>query len=236
MKKSDVCELLRDNPYPGRGILLGLSEDGRKSVLLYFIMGRSANSRNRVFEKTDDGIRTRAFEPSKLTDPSLVIYRPVRVSGGRSIVTNGTQTDSILKFLQEGKNFRDALYEWEFEPDIPIYTPRISGVAEPNGSYSLSVIKTAAGDPACCCRCLYEYSNALPGLGHFISTYKTDGDPPPSFDGEPIPVVITLAPGLADFAYSVWASLNCGNKVSLYALETELETGKSVEIIINKNK
>ena len=230
---NNLNDLLRDNPYPGRGIMLGMSEDGARSVAVYFIMGRSENSRNRVFERTDDGIRTKAFDPDKLTDPSLVIYHPVRVSDGRTIVTNGTQTDTIRDYLISGKDFRDALYEWEFEPDLPIYTPRVSGIIERDGNYRLSILKSAEGDPACCIRAFFEYSSAIPGIGHFISTYQTDGNPPPSFAGEP--VAVKISGDLQRFAHGVWDALNNDNKLSLYVRETVIATGESSDIIINKN-
>ena len=231
----NIIELLKTNPYPGRGILLGCSEDGGSAVMLYFIMGRSVNSRNRVFERTNDGIRTKAFDPALLTDPSLVIYQPVRVSNGRTIVTNGDQTDTINEHLLSGKSFHDALLTRQYEPDMPNYTPRISGIVEQNGSYSLSILKTADGTPACCQRCFFEYSAPIPGLGHFISTYKTDGDPLPAFTGEPFPVNIAISNGLERFAWSVWEALNDENKVSLYAREVKLTTGESADLIINKN-
>ena len=236
MKTNDISMLLRGNPYPGRGILLGRSADDKKAVLAYFIMGRSANSRNRIFEKTDDGIRASAFDPSKVSDPSLILYNPVRFLGGRTIVTNGDQTDTIYDYLSSGRSFRDALLTREFEPDEPNYTPRISGLIERDGSYSLSMLKTAVGDPSCCLRCFFEYSSAIPGVGHFISTYETDGDPLPSFDGEPIPIHIDIAGGLEHFANTLWDSLNDDNKVSLYARETEISTGSACDIIINKNQ
>jgi len=230
----DVCGLLRVNPYPGRGIILGLSESGNSTVMVYFIMGRSVNSRNRVFEKTKDGIRTKAHDPALMSDPSLVIYHPVRTLNGMTIVTNGNQTDTIYEYLLSGLSFYDALLTRVFEPDAPNYTPRISGFIEPNGYYSLSILKTLEADPGSCLRCFYEYSEPIPGLGHFITTYKTDGDPLPSFEGEPIPVKIVLAGGLRLFAESIWDALNDENKVSLYALETELATGKKREAIFNK--
>ena len=226
--------LLRANPYPGRGIILGRSEDGSRSVILYFIMGRSENSRNRVFERTDDGIRTKAYDPKKLTDPSLIIYHPVRVYDGRTIVTNGDQTDTIREHLSAGQSFRSALTTREFEPDAPNYTPRISGLVMKDGSYTLSILKTAVCDPSCCLRSFFEYSSAIPGLGHFITTYEKDGDPLPSFKGEPIPVKITDTDGLEQFAGIVWDALDNDNKVSLYARETTLATGRSADFIINK--
>jgi len=227
---------LSANPYPGRGIILGRSEDGTRSIALYFIMGRSVNSRNRVFESTDDGIRTKAHDPEKMTDPNLVIYHPVRVFNGRTIVSNGDQTDTIREYLISAKDFRDALMTREFEPDAPNYTPRISGLIELDGSYSLSILKTADGSPSCCLRAFFEYSGAIAGLGHFISTYKTDGDPLPPFEGEPIPVDIAVSDGLESYARNVWESLNDENKVSLYAREIVIATGKSADFIFNKNE
>jgi len=199
-------------------------------------MGRSANSRNRVFEKTGDGIRTAAHDPGKMADPSLVIYHPVRFLDERSIVTNGDQTETICEHLSSGPGgFHSALLTREFEPDPPIFTPRISGLMEQNGTYQMSVLKTADGDPACCCRYFFEYSTPIPGRGHFISTYKSDGDPPPSFEGEPIAVDITVDDGLEHFAMSIWDALNEKNKVSLYAREMVIKNGETFDIIINKN-
>jgi len=231
----NINELLRNNPYPGRGIVIGCGEDGSRAVILYFIMGRSVNSRNRVFDKTGDGIRTKAYEPALLTDPSLVIYRPVRVLSGRTIVTNGDQTDTIFEYILNGRGFHDALLTREYEPDAPNYTPRISGLVEPDGSYCLSILKTADGSPKCCLRGFYEYSAPIPGLGHFISTYKEDGDPLPAFEGEPVPVGISTENGIGGLAKTVWESLNAENKVSLYALEIDIATGKRSDLIINKN-
>ena len=231
---NNIPELLRGNPYPGRGIILGCDENGRSAIVVYFIMGRSANSRNRVFEKTEDGIRTKAHDPAKMTDPSLVIYRPLRICGKRIIISNGDQTDTIFEHIANGGDFRSALLTREFEPDPPNYTPRISGLVEADGSYRLSLLKSLGGNPQCCCRYFYEYSAPVPGLGHFISTYDTDGDPLPSFTGEPIPVSLSLADGLEAFATSVWDALDDSNKVSLYACATAVSDGKSQEIIINK--
>jgi len=214
--------------------MLGCSADGSRSVMVYFIMGRSVNSRNRVFERTSDGIRTKARDPALMTDPSLVIYHPVRAYGGRTIVTNGDQTDTIFDFLQSGRSYYEALQTREFEPDAPNYTPRISGLIEQNGSYCLSILKTTDGCPASCLRNFFENSAPVAGLGHFISTYRTDGDPLPSFAGEPIPVSVPEESSLEIIATSIWDSLNEENKVSLYARETEISTGKSNDIIINK--
>lgn len=229
-----IQDLLRGNPYPGRGILLGQSENGISAIVVYFIMGRSANSRNRVFEKTEDGIRTKAHDPAKMTDPSLVIYHPMRICGNRIVISNGDQTDTIVEHIKNGGDFRSALLTREFEPDAPNYTPRISGLVEADGSYQLSLLKSLGGNPQRCCRYFYEYSAPVPGLGHFISTYETDGDPLPSFTGEPIPVSISIADGLEVFASSVWGALDDDNKVSLYARATAVSDGKSQEIIINK--
>ena len=231
---NSIENLLRENPYPGRGIILGCSEDGSRAVMLYFIMGRSENSRNRVFAKTGDGIRTKAFDAAKLTDPSLIIYHPVRIYEGRTIITNGDQTDTVRDYLATGRDFRSALMTREFEPDAPNYTPRISGLVEKDGSYTLAILKTDDGDPACCLRAFFEYSTAIPGLGHFLSTYETDGDPLPSFASDPLPVGIAVADGLESFAKSVWDALNEENKVSLYAREIIIATGESSDLIINK--
>jgi hypothetical protein len=197
-------------------------------------MGRSANSRNRVFIRTEYGIRTEAFDPAALTDPGLIIYEPVRVSGVRTIVTNGDQTDTVFTHLESGGDFITALRTREFEPDAPHYTPRISALIERDGSYCVSVLKTDGGDPACCCRYFFEYPAALPGTGRFISTYVTDGDPLPSFSGEPVRVEIP-AGGLRNFADIVWEALDADNKVALYARETDIETGDSYDLIINKH-
>lgn len=232
---NDILSILRDNPYPGRGILVGCSSDGKQILTFYFIMGRSENSRNRIFEKTDDGIKTKAFDPDKLTDPTLVIYNPVRVLNNHLIITNGDQTDTIYEFLSKGSDFRSALLTRTFEPDPPNYTPRISCLVEPIGAYHLSILKTIDGSENGCLRNFFEYSNPTPGLGHFISTYNTDGDPLPSFSGEPIPVIIDNNNGLKYLADRIWESLNMENKVSLYARETDISTGMSNDIIINKH-
>ena len=232
----NIEKILSSNSYPGRGIIIGCSEDGKRSVIIYFIMGRSENSRNRVFERTDDGIRTAAFDPAKLTDPSLVIYHPVRTLGSVLVVTNGDHTDTVIKNLINDSDFCTALRTREFEPDAPNYTPRISGVVEQNGVYSLSILKTISGNAGFCQRNFYEYSGAIPGLGHFISTYETDGDPLPSFNGEPVTIGITDSCGLEAFAGEVWNALDEANKVSLYARECDLSTGEINDIIINKHK
>ena len=232
----DLTEYLQGNPYPGRGILLGRSADNKSAVIAYFIMGRSENSRNRVFEETDDGIRTKAFDESKMTDPSLVIYHPVRrLDSGVTIVTNGDQTDTIRDHIAQGHCYRHALNTRTFEPDGPNWTPRISGVLKPDGSYNLSILKSLDGDSACCCRYFFEYDAPVPGVGHLIHTYQSDGDPLPSFEGEPRRMAITAsdARSLAD---DLWTSLNDDNKVSLFVQFIDLESGHRDTAIINKHK
>lgn len=225
----DFLEFLRNTSYPGRGILVG------KDRVYYFIMGRSENSRNRVFVKTGDGIRTEAHDPAKLADPSLIIYHPVRTMGSDLVVTNGDQTDTIAEAFREGKSFVRALRTREFEPDGPNWTPRISGVVRPDGGYKLSILKSADGDSACCERFFFEYGAPIPGTGHFISTYETDGDPLPSFRGEPKAVSLGNE-GVQALADQVWAALNADNKVSLFVRTVELETGKIETAIINKHQ
>ena len=227
-------ELLRGNPYPGRGIALGRSSDNRRSVVVYFIMGRSENSRNRIFAQTEDGIRTQAYDESKVTDPSLIIYHPVRLLPNRLlIVTNGDQTDTLRDFIAQGKCYRHALLTRTFEPDGPNWTPRISGVLKPDGSYNLSILKTAGGDPSCCQRFFFEYDTPVPGAGHFISTYLTDGDPLPSFEGEPCRVDFAneTARELAD---KVWAAMSEQNRVSLFVRTIDQTSGETDSVIINR--
>ncbi len=230
----DIGKLLSENTYPGRGIILGRSVDDKKAVMAYFIMGRSQNSRNRVFEATEDGIRTKAFDESKMEDPSLIIYHPVRVLDGTTIVTNGDQTDTIRDHMRDGHCYRHGLHTRTFEPDGPNWTPRISGVVTPEGKYSLSILKSMDGDPECCCRYFYEYERPLPGVGHFIHTYKCDGDPIPSFEGEPERIAIE-ATSAGEFAALLWDKLNADNKVSLYVSYIDIATGKADSVIINKN-
>ena len=224
--------LLKSNTYPGRGIVLGLTPDGTHSVAAYFIMGRSANSRNRVFIEEPDGIRTEAFDPSRLEDPSLIIYHPVREVNGTLIVTNGDQTDTIRDFFLAGKPFVQALRTRTFEPDGPNWTPRISGALSADGSYKLSILKAA--DPAGqgCTRHFFEYPPTA-GLGHFIHTYLSDGDPIPTFQGEPERVAMDN--DLHTFTDAVWASLNEDNKISLFVRYTDLKTGTFRQRILNKN-
>ena len=234
MNKLNLTQLLESNPYPGRGIVLGRSADGNKAVIAYFIMGRSENSRNRVFEETEDGIRTKAYDESKMTDPSLIIYHPVRIVGDDTVVTNGDQTDTIRDGLLEGKVFAQSLRTREFEPDGPNYTPRISGLLHKDGSYALSILKSADGDPSCCCRYFYGYDHPLAGEGRFIHTYQENLDPLPSFEGEPRKVSIT-APDARTLADELWASLNGDNKVSLFVQYMDLATGERDTVIINKH-
>ena len=234
MNVINLCEALKQNPYPGRGIVLGRSQDNRSAVIAYFIMGRSENSRNRIFSVTEDGIRTEAYDPAKLEDPSLIIYHPVRYLNGKTIVTNGDQTDTIRDALAAGNCYRHALMAREFEPDAPNYTPRISGVVIPDGSYKLSILKSFNGDPSCCCRYFYEYDAPVAGYGHFIHTYMGDGIPLPSFEGEPELVAIEAADA-AEFAGQLWDSLNEENKVSLFVRYIDIATGDTDDIITNKH-
>ena len=233
MQKLNLTSLLEENAYPGRGILLGRSADGQYAVAAYFIMGRSENSRNRVFAATEDGIRTEARDPSKMTDPSLIIYHPVRQVGTGLVVTNGDQTDTIRDYLLQGRTFAEALRSREFEPDSPNYTPRISGLLSPDGSFQLSILKSADGDPACCHRYFYTYDRPLSGEGRFIHTYQCDGNPLPSFEGEPQRVALTAADpqSLAD---QLWAALNPDNKVSLFVRFVSLADGSHQDVIRNK--
>ncbi len=232
--KQDFCELLRANPYPGRGILLGRTPDGKKAVLTYFIMGRSENSRNRVFEATADGIRTKAFDESKMTDPSLIIYAPVRVCGKITIVTNGDQTDTIYDALREGHCCRHALKTRTFEPDCPNFTPRISGVITPAGTSNLSIVQTMRNDETTCQRFFYEDDAPKAGVGHFISPYQRDGTPLPFLHGEPIAVEVDCNDP-KPWADKVWGALNEDNKVSLFVRFLDLETRETQDVILNKH-
>lgn len=241
MKPVDLFQELRNNTYPGRGIVIGKSEDGEKAVTAYFIMGRSVNSRNRVFEAVGDGLRTRAFDPALMTDPSLVIYFPVRMFDGGMIVTNGDQTDTIHDMIAgdpdcaPSSRFVQALLTRTFEPDPPLYTPRVSGIIDlkDGGSYWMSILKSTNGDPDFAQRQFFAYS-PKPGLGHFIHTYQCDGDPVPSFEGEPTPV--KLSGDIDEFTANVWNSLDQDNKVSLFTRYIDLETEKMETRIVNKHK
>ena len=233
MKPVDLNQELRGNAYPGRGIVIGKSQDGGRAVVAYFIMGRSVNSRNRIFAEEPDGIRTEAADPAKMEDPSLIIYHPVRQIGRGLIVTNGDQTDTIRDFLEKGLPFEQALRTREFEPDGPNWTPRISGLLSPDGSYKLSILKAADEAGTACLRQTFEYPGQA-GLGHFLHTYQCDGSPIPSFEGEPTPVVIE---GDIDaFTSSLWESLNQDNKVSLFVRYIDLATGQAQTRIVNKNQ
>ncbi len=238
MKIIDLNEYLREHSYPGRGILLGRSADNQSAVIAYFIMGRSANSRNRVFTPVaeDNGIMTEAYDPSKMEDPSLIIYHPVRYveKAGDTVVTNGDQTDTVRDGILEGKAFAQALRVRCFEPDPPNYTPRISGLVHPNGAFALSILKSADGDPTCNNRYFFGYDNPLPGEGRFIHTYQENLSPLPSFEGEPRRVKIT-APDAETLAKEIWENLNEDNKVSLFVRYIDLATGNTTDKIINKN-
>lgn len=236
MNLVSISEELKGNSYPGRGIIIGKTADGKHAVTAYFIMGRSENSRNRVFKVDGNGIRTEACDASKLVDPSLIIYAPVRVLGNKTVVTNGDQTDTVYNFLKDGKTFEEALRTREFEPDGPNFTPRISGIIETNGadfSYKLSILKSANGSGASCERFFYEYSSPINGEGRFIHTYKCDGDPIPSFEGDPTPVEI--CEDIDSLTKTIWDNLDNANKVSLFVRYICLETGKEETRIINKN-
>lgn len=237
MKTLDLSELLSTNAYPGRGIVIGTSDDGKYAVTAYFIMGRSASSRNRVFTTTEDGIQTEAFDPSTLlVAPELIIYHPVRVLGNTTIVTNGDQTDTVRDGLAAGKTFEESLRERKYEHDAPNYTPRISGVMNiVDGKYdfALSILKSDDGDPECCIRNTYTYDVPKAGVGRFIHTYMGDGNPLPSFEGEPEKVA--LSGNIDEFTNMVWTSLNEDNKVSLFVRYIDIATGEADTRIINKN-
>lgn len=237
MKMISIEKELKENSYPGRGIIVGRSEDGTKAVIAYFIMGRSSNSRNRIFVEDGEGIRTQAFDPSKLEDPSLIIYAPVRVLGNKTIVTNGDQTDTIYDGMDKQLTFEQSLRSREFEPDGPNYTPRISAVLhleKGEFNYAMSILKSNNGNPESCNRYTFAYNKVPAGEGHFISTYMHDGNPLPSFEGEPKWMAI---PDYMDaFAELLWSSLNEDNKVSLFVRYIDIATGKYESKIINKNK
>ena len=237
MKMLSIEQELKSNSYPGRGIIIGKSPDGKKAVTAYFIMGRSENSRNRVFVEDGDGIRTQSFDPSKLTDPSLIIYAPVRVLGNKTIVTNGDQTDTIYEGMDKQLTFEQSLRSREFEPDGPNYTPRISGVMHienGNFNYAMSILKSNNGNPDSCNRYTFAYENPVAGEAHFIHTYMHDGNPLPSFEGEP--KLVEALDNMEEFADLLWNSLNEENKVSLFVRYIDIETGNYETKIVNKNK
>lgn len=228
---------LKENSYPGRGIIIGRSADGTKAVTAYFIMGRSENSRNRVFVEDGAGIRTQAFDPSKLVDPGLIIYAPVRVLGNKTIVTNGDQTDTIFELMDKQMTFEQALRTREFEPDAPNYTPRISGIMhieDGKYSYAMSILKSNNGDPSSCNRYTFAYNDCPAGEGRFIHTYKCDGNPLPSFEGEP--KIVSIPDDMEAFTETIWNSLNEDNKVSLFVRYIDIATGEFTSKIVNKNQ
>lgn len=234
MKAVELTNLLKENTYPGRGIALGVTPNGKQAVMVYFIMGRSANSRNRVFDPIEGGIRTMAADPAKLEDPSLIIYNPVRTLGNDHIVTNGDQTDTIYEHIQQGKTFEDALRTRTFEPDGPNWTPRISGLLhweKDSASYKLSILKSADGNGDSARRYFFEYPQPVAGEGHFIHTYQKDENPLPSFEGEPRK--ISIPENIEEFANAIWANLNTDNKVSLFIRTIDLATGETEDTIYN---
>ena len=229
-----MSEKLSTNAYPGRGIVLGITPDGKKSVAAYFIMGRSVNSRNRIFALEPDGIRTEAHDPSLMKDPHLIIYHPVRQVGSGLVVTNGDQTDTIWEYLARGESWEAALRTRMFEDDGPNWTPRISGLLAGDGSYKMSILKAADADGSACARFFYEYP-AIAGLGHFIHTYVCDGNPViPTFQGEPERVAIDG--DIETFTNMLWENLNEANKISLFVRYTDLATGEYEQRIINKHR
>lgn len=237
MEMLSIDKELQGNAYPGRGIIIGKTPDGTKAVTAYFIMGRSENSRNRVFVTEGQGIRTEAYDPSKLTDPSLIIYAPVRVLGNRTIVTNGDQTDTIYDGMDKELTFEQSLRVREFEPDAPNYTPRISGVMHIEAGkydYAMSILKSNHGDPSCCNRYTFTYDNPVAGEGHFIHTYKCDGNPLPSFEGEP--KLVNVLNDMDAYTDMLWNSLNEKNKVSLFVRYIDIATGTYETKIVNKNQ
>ncbi|MCR4717452.1 MAG: IMP cyclohydrolase [Lachnospiraceae bacterium] len=237
MKMLSLGDELKSTSYPGRGIVIGKSEDGKYAVTAYFIMGRSENSRNRVFVEEGEGIRTEAFDPAKLEDPSLIIYAPVRVLNNQTIVTNGDQTDTAYDGLAKGLTFEQSLRSREFEPDAPNYTPRISGlmtIENGNYDYQMSILKSNNGDPSACNRYTFSYENPKAGEGRFIHTYMGDGNPLPTFEGEP--TVVDIKGDIDSFTSLVWENLNEDNKVSLFVRYINIADGSYETRIINKNK
>lgn len=237
MEMKSIAAQLSANAYPGRGIILGLTPDGTKAVAAYFIMGRSANSRNRIFVTEGEGIRTQAFDPSKMEGPSLVIYAPVRVLGNKTIVTNGDQTDTIFDFMDKQMTFEQSLRGRDFEPDGPNYTPRISGILHvESGSYSyaMSILKSNNGNPAACNRYTFAYSTPIAGEARFIHTYMGDGNPLPSFEGEP--ELVDVLDDIDAYTNLLWTNLNEDNKVSLFVRYINIADGTYETRILNKNK
>lgn len=236
MVKANIATLLNTNAYPGRGIIIGRSRDGKSAVTAYFIMGRSVNSRNRVFVTEGEGIRTQAFDPSKLEDPSLIIYAPVRVLNDSTIVTNGDQTDTVYDNMKDGKTFEESLRCRKYEPDGPNFTPRISGIInikDGRYDYAMSILKSDNGDPDCCNRYTFTYDNPKAGEGRFIHTYMQDGNPLPSFEGEP--EWIDIEGDIDEFTSMLWDNLNEENKVSLFVRFINIATKETETRIVNKN-
>jgi len=234
MQAKDLFETLSSNEYPGRGIAIGRTPCGKKMRIGYFIMGRSENSRNRIFVEEGQGIRTEAYDPSKMVDPSLIIYAPVRVLDDVTIVTNGDQTDTIYDFMKDGKSFEDALRTRTFEPDGPNWTPRISAIVK-GASVQMSILKSADGNDEAVHRYFFDYTDELPGYGHLIHTYRENGNPIPSFEGEPALWQMVKEP-FEDFSNHLWESLNADNKVSLFTRQINLETGEVETMIFNRNQ
>ena len=237
MNMLSLANELNSNTYPGRGIVIGKTKDGKKAVTAYFIMGRSNNSRNRVFVEDGEGIRTQAFDPSKLEDPSLIIYAPVRVLGNKTIVTNGDQTDTIYEGMDKQLTFEQSLRSRKFEPDAPNYTPRISGIMHIENNkynYAMSILKSNNGNPNSCNRYTFAYENPIEGQGHFIHTYMHDGEILPSFEGEP--KLVDIDGDIDEFTNMVWTNLNEDNKVSLFVRFIDIATGEYETRIVNKNK
>ena len=237
MNMLSLANELNSNTYPGRGIVIGKTKDGKKAVTAYFIMGRSNNSRNRVFVEDGEGIRTQAFDSSKLEDPSLIIYAPVKVLGNKTIITNGDQTDTIYEGMDKQLTFEQSLRTREFEPDAPNYTPRISGIMHIENNkynYAMSILKSNNGNPNSCNRYTFAYENPIEGQGHFIHTYMHDGEVLPSFEGEP--KLVELDGDIDEFTNMIWSNLNEDNKVSLFVRFIDIKSGEYETRIINKNK
>ena len=232
-----IGEVLAAKTYPGRGIVVGRSKDGKKAMTAYFIMGRSENSRNRIFVEEGEGIRTEAFDETKLSDPSLIIYSPVKVIEKKTIITNGDQTDTVYDYMTAGKCFNSALMSREFEPDAPNYTPRISAlvdISDESLHFRMSILKSNDGNPDCCNRYFYDYSDIPAGEGRFIHTYKEDGTTLPSFEGEPLKVSLDV--DIDEFTKNLWKNLNEDNKVSLFTRFIDIKTGEYQTRIVNKNQ
>lgn len=237
MNMLSLANELNSNTYPGRGIVIGKTKDGKKAVTAYFIMGRSNNSRNRVFVEDGEGIRTQAFDPSKLEDPSLIIYAPVKVLGNKTIITNGDQTDTIYEGMDKQLTFEQSLRSRKFEPDAPNYTPRISGIMHIENNkynYAMSILKSNNGNPNSCNRYTFAYENPIEGQGHFIHTYMHDGEVLPSFEGEP--KLVEIDGDIDEFTNMIWSNLNEDNKVSLFVRFIDIKSGEYETRIINKNK